>query len=310
MKEVGDSLRNLRRKARVSSEEGTRGYKRVTQELLAERLGWSNAAHVSQIENGLRLPQAETIQRWVIACEGSMSEMYYLLGIAGYLPPTKFPPKQAFIPTLELVDLKTLINHPYPAYIVDYRSVLWVVNSATALFISDATPVTAFVGGAYSLFHFIFDPRLPVRNRIHNWEEYHRRQLLLFKMYNMLRQHEPFYKNFVEDTGKRLLPENAAELRRSWEETPMDAVDLEVLNREPILLQLTPDIVIQFHHHTENIFNIADLFIVIRFEPDANTPQEYLQVLEAICEPLRGKPSAKLWEQIDIDSLIEHYDYR
>jgi transcriptional regulator with XRE-family HTH domain len=311
MSELGHALRTLRLNAKLSVEEIQVGYKRVTQELLAERLGWSNAAHVSEIEKGGRLPQLETIQRWVRVCAGREPELYYLLGLAGYLPPTQLPPKDLCIRVLEDIDLKTLQTYPYPAYVIDFKTTLWMVNSVFALFMDEQTTLQRLFCFPINVFHLTFDPRLPIRHKLLHPETMYRTQTFSFKMLNMMRQHEPFYKRFVEDTAKGLLSEQAAELKRVWNETPLSTSYGFTLTREAMDFLITPDITVTLNGYIEMIFNMRDLFVIGRFEPNiARTTPKNLQAFEAICEPLRGKPSAKLWEQIDIDSLIEHYDYR
>jgi transcriptional regulator with XRE-family HTH domain len=308
MSELGHALRTLRLNAKLSAEEIQVGYKRVTQELLAERLGWSNAAHVSQIENGLRMPQAETIQRWVSACGGTDPEAYYLLGLAGYMPITQLPPREQFIPILEQVDLKTLSKHPYPAYAVDYQTTLWMANSMCALFVDAGDSIQEFFRIPINLYHLMFDPRLPIRNKIINLEETINRQMTLFKMFCMLRQHEPFYKRFVEETSKKLLPENAIELRQVWDANPLRMEDFESLHEEHIVMRFPPDVVVTFNITAINIFNVRDLFTIVQFEPNRTlTSPENMEALEALCEPMRGKPSARLWEEIEVDVFMSRY---
>jgi transcriptional regulator with XRE-family HTH domain len=305
MKELGQSLRELRRKAWVTLEEEARGHQRVTQELLAERLGWSNAAHISQIEHGSRMPQVDTLQRWVSACGGTDFEIYYLLGLAGYLPLTQLPPKEQCIAALNNIDLKSLQNYPYPAYVVDYRATLWMVNSVFAMFLDEQTTMQHLFSLPINVFQLTMDPRLPIRHKLLQPETLYPVEILSFKMHNMMRQHEPFYKRFVENTAKGLLPEQAAELKRIWDETPLSTSNGFTVTREEMDFLITPDLTVTLNGYGEMVFNMRDLFVIGRFEPNkARTSPQDLQALEALCEPLRGKPSAKLWEHTDVDVYL------
>jgi transcriptional regulator with XRE-family HTH domain len=305
MSELGYALRKLRDRSKLTSDEIQVGYRRVTQELLAERLGWSNAAHVSQIEKGSRLPQAETIQRWVTACGGTDFEIYYLLGQAGYLPLTQLPPKALCIRILEDLDLKSLQTYPYPAYVIDFQTTLWMVNSVFALFMDEQATMQSLLCSPINLFHITFDPRLPIRHKIVHPEALYHTQMLTFKMLNMMRQHEPFYKRFVGDTGKGLLPAQAAELKRIWNETPLSTSYGFTFTREAMDFLITPGLNVTLNGFVEMVFNMRDLFMICRFEPNkALTTSKNLQEFEGICEPLRGKPSAKLWEHTDVDVYL------
>jgi transcriptional regulator with XRE-family HTH domain len=309
MSELGDALRKLRVHSKLTPEEVQRGYKRVTQDLFAERMGWRNAPHVSEIEKGWRVPEAETISRWVRACGGTMNDDYYLRGLAGYLPPTHLPDINQILAVLKQIDHDSVSKHPYPSYIVDYRNWVWTFNNVCQIYFDhNEGLIHDLVGRPVGLFHLMFDPRLPVRQKLTDTDGFFVRQVTLFKMMNMKRQHEPFFKNYAEEIGRTLLPPQAQEFKRVWNSTKAALDGTDPMHRETLNVCFSLDTEISFNIFAENIYNFQDLFAVIRLEPDKDhTTAENLAKLEAMCAPHRGKPSACLWDVIDPTEFIKQY---
>jgi transcriptional regulator with XRE-family HTH domain len=310
MSELGDALRKLRLSTRPTKAETQRGFRRMTQELLAERLGWKNSSHVSEIEKGRRTPEAETIVRWVRACEGSMNDEYYLTGLGGYLPMTKLPNLTDLLAVLNQINQDSVSRHPYPSYIVDYRNWVWGFNSVCQIFFDEGDgTIHDLIARPVSLFHLMFDPRLPVRNKLVDGESFQARQIALFKMMNMKRQHEPFFKNFAEEISKDLNRQQAAEFKRLWNSASLSLNGVGAMHREQLIACFSLDIEITFNIFAENIYNFQDLFAVIRLEPDREltTPQN-LAELDAMCAPYRGMPSALLWEGSDFEGFVKRHD--
>lgn len=305
---LADALRRLRLEAALLPEEVRRGYKRVTQELLAERLGWANAAHVSEIENSKRQPDRFTIERWVKVCGGTSEQEHYAQGLAGNVPLTKLPAADQIVAVLSEIDQDTLRKHPYPAYMLDYRNTIWAFNGACDIFLQDGESLKTLLQRRTNLFQLMFDHRLPLRRSFVEPDDLYRSQIRTFKQINLVRQHEPFYRRLPESVTSTLTDEDATLLGQYWS---MPAVKPSALHRNRVVVRVDDGsgdgLVINFLIRAEYVYNYANIFGAVCLEPDPDFDQD-IAAIDAAFAPFQGRPSSLLWDEVDIHGLVEDYN--
>lgn len=304
---LGQFLRSLRRKAKITPEEVQHGFTRVTQELLAARIGWTSAAHISEIETDKRIPDAATIQRWIAACGASHADLYHALGMSGGMPKPLIPDANAIITLLESVIARDLRPRGYPAYIVDYRNTVWAANGPTAIFFAGYADMCQQVERSLNLFNPVFDSRIPFYQHVHQREQFQIGQILQYRAVNVRNQHAPFYRSFPEKLAAQLLPEDADAFLTMWAAVhAMDELPEMVIHTVEFGYTLTDNCPATFTIYDDYVKNFDHMFACIYMELNrAQTPDP--QGVDALFAPLCDLPVVKLWDLIDVDDLLERY---
>lgn len=298
-------LRRLRQDAALTEDEAKRGYKRVTQELLAARLGWASSAHVSEIETGKRTPSEDTVTDWVRACGGDGDQLYHARGLAGTIPLTGLPPADQIIAYMRTIDQTTLSRHPYPAYILDYRNLIWAFNSACEIFaLTKGITLQAILRRRTDLFQLLFDRRLVLLDTVVNVDELHRTQVAAFRQINVRRQHEPFYRRLPESVATTLQPADAAQFLGYWGRS--SGASARPMHRNRAVVRLG-GVTVDFMIRAEQVYNDGILFSAICLEPNPTVEQDF-EAINALFAPYRGGPSALLCDLIDVAALVEEYN--
>lgn len=168
--------------------------KRIGMRSLAQQMGWGGNTPIIRIEKGQSHPDLTTLERWLDSLDASASERYLAIGLAGYLSHTIWP---------SLKEIKVVIGeyaqglseHPYPAYIVDYGLNVWAINDLTRSITGSNTPEN-LLRQQIDLFDCFYNSTLNIPVGQHDRLQSSREQIRRFKVLNIQRQHEPFYRAY------------------------------------------------------------------------------------------------------------------
>jgi transcriptional regulator with XRE-family HTH domain len=299
----GEELRRFRQRRGISQFD------------LAVCMEWKGTNPVIQIEKDRRVPQPETIERLANCLGLNYLEVHYLNGLAGYIPPTRLPPRDHVIGTLDYIS-GIVAEFPYPAYVIDYHLRLWMANPATTLWVEgDADRLRELMARPLNVFDIIFDSRLGFREHIEALEPTDRDQIFRFKATNAFRQHEPFYCSLPRRMNT-LLPDDYAHFERLWNAIdintttsigPAHVAEFYARIERGDLTLLTPDGPVAFHLRVKSILHLGDLFVLVMFVPviSAHLPDNKARA-EAFSHRY-ANPAAqtlRLWDLIDIDTIF------
>jgi len=302
---IGEALRRFRQQ------------KGISQFDLAVAMGWKGTNPVIQIEKGRRIPRPDTIAR-LGACLGlSYVDIHTLNGLGGYVPPTRLPPQQHVLRTLQsLAD--HLARVPYPAAVLDYQYRCWVINPA-GLILIDGDPATGrdILARPLDVLQLIFDSRLAIRSRIADLEDTEKEMTFSFKATNSFRQHEPFFISLPERHAAFLTPEDYQHFARVWRAVDLASADrLDALQVADFYARLEEgDIRLRFpegeivcYLRREAIMHLGDLFQVMTFLPlDTRTRPHNRELAETIFARYTPALDASLtvWDQLDVTPWFE-----
>ncbi len=282
------------------------GKEALTQEKLAEAINCAREL-ISRWENNKKRPNPtpDALLRIAKATHAPPEDAHYLLGLAGYLPITRFPPQAQTLGALKQA-AACLAYVPYPAYVLDYRGRFWIANQAVADMVGLDLSVLRALMQPYSLsaalppepidyFQVIFDSRLPFQRLLSNYDQVAHGQVARFKAININRRHEPFYKNCLARAEQRLPAGDYAYFAMLWQKvdsqyTPADGdyflTEITIKrNGSPQLYSL----------HAEPIFQLHGLFDHIRYLPQAGELQHKLT---------RPQKVLCLWDIVDITPIF------
>jgi transcriptional regulator with XRE-family HTH domain len=299
---VGQELRRLRMRRGISQFD------------LAVCMEWKGTNPIIQIEKDRRIPRPDTIERLGHCLGLSYLEIHYLNGLAGYVLPTRMPPRDLLIETLEqIADLIT--DFPYPAYVFDYQYRFWLFNPFVAVFLGEAMPLLQ--ARSFDVFDMVFDSRLGLRPHIADLQNTEQEIVFTFKATNGFRQHEAFFQSLPERKMDTLIPEDYAAFKAVWQALDMNTIaslnSLQVVNfyarQERGDLQLAlPEGTVSCHLRVEPVFHLGDLFRLGTFLPvdSADQPGNKARA-EAIFGQYRSAAgqSIKVWEHIDLDQFYD-----
>jgi transcriptional regulator with XRE-family HTH domain len=302
---IGEALRRFRQR------------KGISQFDLAVAMGWKGTNPVIQIEKGRRLPRPDTIERLGVCLGLSYVEVHYLNGLGGYVPPTRLPPQDHVIRTLDQL-AGHLARVPYPAAVLDYQYRCWVINPA-GLILIDGDPATgrAILARPLDVLQIVFDSRLAIRARIADLENTEKEMTFSFKAINSFRQHEPFFRSLPERHAAVLTAEDYQHFARVWRAVDLSSVErfdaLQVADfyarmEEGDIRLRFPECEVVCYIRREAILHLGDLFQVMTFLPlDPSAHPDNRARAEAIFE--RYTPtlddSLKVWELLDVTPWFE-----
>ncbi len=297
---IGEALRRLRQQRGISQFD------------LAVAMGWKGTNPVIQIEKGRRIPRPETIARLGECLGLSYVEVHTLNGLGGYVPPTRLPPREYVIRTLDQIATQ-LARVPYPAAVLDYQYRGWLFNPAGFIMLdSDLDAGRALAARQLDVLQIMFDSRLPIRARIADLAETEKEITFSFKASNSFRQHEPFFLSLPDRLADVLLPEDYRHFARIWQTVDLNAAErltsLQVtdfyarIEQGDIRLRF-PEGEVACYIRREAILHLGDLFQIMTFIP-LDTPAHPAnralaeQVFRAYTPPVTD--CLKVWELIDV----------
>jgi transcriptional regulator with XRE-family HTH domain len=288
----------------------------ISQFDLAVAMGWKGTNPVIQIEKGRRLPKPETIERLGEALGLSYLEVHYLNGLAGYVPPTRLPPADHIIRTLDAI-ADRLAQIPLPAAVMDYQFRCWVFNPAGLLFTGgDLAMGWEMLKRPLDVLQIIFDSRLAIRGSIADLANTEKEFVFTYKATNGFRQHEPFYRSLPERMADYLLPEDYDAFAQVWRMVDLNTVEsvgaLQVADfyarQEQGDIQLNfPEGVVACHLRRESILHLGDLFQVMTFLPvDSPTRPGNRALAESLFQRYAAgqMESLKVWDVVDMATLV------
>jgi len=268
---LGEFIRLLRTKHYVQRI----GHKKLTQSELGEQLGY-NRGIINRWENNRLKPKPDDLVRIAEVTCASAEDVHYMLGLAGYLPKTRFPKREVTLNILSRV-AECLAQSPYPAYVLDYRLRFWIVNQAMAELIGIPLdmlknlvlpyPVKDDPPEPIDVLNVLLDSRLPFRALLGNRDQLIRRQIARFKAVNLYRRHEPFYQQCLARLERRLLPDDFRQFIQFWREAnPFEMPRSgSCLNSEIAVVRNGEQ---RFYSlHDEPIFELIGLFFHVRYVP-------------------------------------------
>ncbi len=284
------------------------GKKPLTQTKLAEAIGYTREL-ISRWENNCKFPTPETLRnkskrptpetllKIAEVTHAPPEDAYYLLGLAGYLPITRFPPQAQTLAVLERV-ADCLAHLACPAYVLDYRGRFWIVNRAVADMVGlDLSALRALMlpPEPIDYFQVIFDSRLPFQRLLGNYNQVAHGQVARFKAININRRHEPFYQGYLARAEQRLPAGDYAYFAMLWQKvdsqyTPADGDYL--LTEITIRRNGSPQ---PYSLHAEPIFQLHGLFDHIRYLPQDGASQHRLTSPQAVL---------RLWDVMDVTQIF------
>ncbi|HEX2913114.1 MAG TPA: helix-turn-helix domain-containing protein [Chloroflexia bacterium] len=193
----------------------------------------SDIAHnyYGEIERGKREPGRDTLLN--IARKGlelNLAETNLALVAAGFAPLPQVLTSNEIARLYKIVEAYLNKMFPYPAVLV---SQFWgIIKWNSAFPVMLGTPLERIPAKQRNLLRLIFDPALPWRSNLLDWNEYACYQLALFKHGTLGQTSEPEYQALLADLVR--LPGFSA----LWEETHPDMADISLGREWPIRLPL------------------------------------------------------------------------
>lgn len=244
----------------------------ITNAELAEVLygvGNNNTSVISNL-NQSKLPDTggpinlERLQKLCDYMQLPYHEKMLLYGLSKHLPVTPAPrPDQ--VETEFCYVIQELVDHPYPAYVLDrvfFR--FWLANSIIVKIIGGEEKVRQIKD--CSVFDLVYDDKKWGMNGLldQNYLETLRKaQVLRFKALNMTKQHEDYYMGYPEVLEKSLGEDAYKSFKDHWEELRTFGLDAHY-NR---VVFNFGELQIHFRITYETVWSLGDLFYIIRYFP-------------------------------------------
>lgn len=284
-----------------------------TQEVVAALLNHDQSL-ISRYEQGKRIPSLNYIRQLARHVKLSYIEEQYLLGLAGVLVSTRMPsPEQ--IQNGMIAYCRDMQHDWYPSAIVDHNFGIWVMNEAAYEVLGEAfskSLIAQYITILEMLFSadLHYNPEKLVHEAVSRTANQSRRkQIALFKLFNIQRRHEAFYRNYPQHLGyfgqdkprihaKSFLP--------IWHDVDILSAKGELQLKEGSIeisgiLPAREKIDVRYRQRLEQIPHLP-MFCIIRFEP---LPKyEYLFARHKWV----SDKIIKIWEITDIEPIIEGID--
>lgn len=276
------SLGSLIRKLRKGAE--------LTQSELAERVGYSGHEIVSRWENDREKPTIDTLVEIARVINARDDELHELLMLERNVE-THFLPWEITLPQLESI-AKDMENLPYPAYLLDYRGRFWAVNAGISQIVGMPLEAMRRLLQTYQQISFldvVFNRHLGFKAKFKNFEVLAKQQIARYKMMNLYRRHEPFYRNMLA-RAKEQLPEREdyEQFKRLWLEADENKFHELVTGIWVSVVLQHNDSEQRYWLHVDPIFQLGkDLFVVVWYRPEdwrmlPAVPQEVLRLWKIV----------------------------
>jgi transcriptional regulator with XRE-family HTH domain len=254
---------------------------------------------ISKWENGRGVPSANNLIRLARLLGVSYSEQNYWMGLAGYTPPTDMPTEAQIKEELKIyVDI--IAQEFLAAGIIDYRFTVWALN-LPGISIFGLEKTQKLLRGYGNEFEWVFDPLMDSLTT--SVDSFQKQIIAWFKLFNLHRRHEPFFKKYPSCLKNNLGNQYEA-FEQLWHETPIDDPQYLVnLSRQPI-----PSI--YFIEGERHIVNLT-----LDFQPTYHFPQFGIMRFvpseipkSLLFTPQAGMPQViTLWDEVDVQPLINQY---
>jgi transcriptional regulator with XRE-family HTH domain len=271
-------------------------------------------ALISRYESGKRLPSLAYIRQLSRSVGLPFIEEQYLLALAGASIPTRLPSPEQIINGMEAYGLD-IQRDWYPSIIVDHNFGIWVMNEA-AYDVLGEIRTKEIIGQYVTVLEMLFSTELDYSPESLVYEAVtrqalrtRRQQIALFKLFNIQRRHEAFYRNYPQHLGyigsgsPRIRPNNFIPI---WNQVDIVGARGELQFKEGSVeitgvLPSRESVNIQYRQRLEPIPHLPS-FGIIRFEPFPKF--EYLFARYKWI----SKQLLRLWEIADIEPIIRGID--
>lgn len=302
---VGQELRRFRHQ------------KGISQFDLAVCMEWKGTNPIIQIEKDRRIPRPDTINRLAACLDLNYTQVHYLQGLAGYVMPTRLPPPEQIIHTLESIASR-LVDVPYPATVLDYQFRCWVFNAPSLMFTGGEVDLgRQILSGPLDVLQLVFDSRLPIRHQIADLATTEKEMVFTYKATNALRQHETFFLDVPTRMTETLLPDDYRAFLRVWNTVdinapervaPLAATDFYARMEQGDIQLRFPEGVVTCYFRNEPVLHLGDLFRVLMYVPveSAELPGNRRlaeRIFARHCPADMAGKTLNLWEIIDIETL-------
>lgn len=284
-----------------------------TQEEAAIKLNHDQSL-ISRYENGRRIPPLNYIRQLARSAKLTYIEEQYLLGLAGVLIPTKMPSPEQIQKGIDIY-CRDIQSDWYPSMIVDHNFGIWVMNEAIYEILGESLSKN-LVAQYITVLDLLFgaDLRYDAKKLVHEAitpeiNQLRRQQLTLFKLINIQRRHEAFYRNYPQHLGyfgegkprihsKSFLP--------LWYELDVLDTNDKYLFKDggaeiAGLLPSRQDSDVRYRRRIEQAPHLP-MFYIMRFEPLPRYEHLFARY-KWVSEKM-----IKLWEIADIQPIIEGID--
>jgi hypothetical protein len=165
-----------------------------------------NQTLISRYETGDRVPPMSYIRHFSRKAALPFTEEQYLLGLAGATIPTRMPSSEQITKGMEAYCLD-IERDWYPCIIVDHNFGIWALNNAAYDVLGEVRTVE-LIGQYMTVLEMIFSHEIDYnsQNLVHEAltnEAFRTRlqQIALFKLFNIQRRHEAFYRDYPRHLG-------------------------------------------------------------------------------------------------------------
>ena len=278
------------------------------------RLLSHDQAQISRYERGKRVPTLSYIRQLSRRAGLPFTEEQYLLGLAGAGIPTRLPSPEQIKNGMDAY-CRDIQNDWYPSIIVDHNFGIWVMNEASYDVLGELR-TKEIIGQYVTMLEMLFsrdidyDTEKAVYEVVTN-QAYRTRmqQIALFKLFNIQRRHEAFYRSYTKHLGyigkgsPRIRPNgfvpmwNRVDIVNSRGELQFKDGSVEITG----VLPSRESVDIRYHQRIEPIPHLP-MFCIIRFEPVHQFHYLFARY-KWVSEKL-----IKLWEITDIEPIIQGID--
>jgi hypothetical protein len=265
---------------------------------------------ISRYESGKRIPPLSYIRHLARTATLSFTEEQYLLGLAGATIPTRMPSTEQIKRGMEAycIDIQ---RDWYPCIIVDHNFGIWAMNNA-AYDVLGEVRTTEIIGQYVTVLEMIFSNEIDYNSENLVYEvltneafKTRLQQIALFKLFNIQRRHEAFYRDYPKHLGyigkaspriqaHHFIPLwNHVDIVNEWGELQFKGGSVEITG----VLPSKGKVDIRYRQRLEPIPHLPS-FGIIRFEPF----HEFYPIFESYKQ--QGKKVLKLWDISDIEPII------
>ena len=296
-KQFAQFIKALResRKLSAGDVQELRGYLR---EQTAPVYRWESGKHKT-------IPGPKLIIELGAVLKLSTADITQLLGLAGHLPETMLPPQKYVLQVLDMV-AQQIQDYPLPAYVLDFRGNYWVVNPAAMSFFSYKSDVIAkMMESRVNVFDFIFNHALGFSDQVQGIDSLQRDQVFRFKMTNLFRQHERFYKNMLPIMKTRLQTTDYEHFIEILTTVDPQTTEVTGWHGQRGIIATIDHTYPQFNNlqwslTVQPIFSLQTMFDLVQFHLP---PEQHAHVIIAqASSPPTGEPVC-LWKFTDVDDL-------
>lgn len=282
----------------------------LTQLQVTYHLSLGSIQTLSKWENGHQRPETDNLQALAELLQLSYTEQFMWFGLAGYIPLTTLPSREQIAQQLVCYS-DDVAQDPFPSVVVDYRFTLWVLNASAVNVLGGYASAAAILAAHFpTVLDVVFRDEVGISNFVtSNLDQARRLKVRLFKLYNINRRHEPFYRRFLDLMREHLGP-CYPKFEQVWRATDIGLEPIRHKFNEGIVEvsgYLTPEeeSPLVFKLRLEPTFHFPQ-FAIMRWYP-AVMDAEIARQIEGINSQRESDQAIRLWEVADVQPLLDRY---